>query len=198
VPRTTDAREKAIQTAERLFRVQGYAATGLTQIIEESGSPKGSFYFHFPGGKRQLAVEVIAAYRARTTAGFRALAESAGGNPGKFVAALARAVADEMSASGWSRGCVAQVLSQELAPADAEIADALAALFEEWISVIAAALGGRGASRSARRRAMALVAGLEGARTLARAQRTAAPFDAVVSQFSAEPGPEGSSRNNPL
>ena len=55
MPRTSDAREMAIQIAERLFAEQGYAATGLTQIIEESGSPKGSFYFHFPGGKRQLA-----------------------------------------------------------------------------------------------------------------------------------------------
>jgi TetR/AcrR family transcriptional regulator, lmrAB and yxaGH operons repressor len=194
VPRTTDAREKAIRTAERLFRVQGYAATGLTQIIEESGSPKGSFYFHFPGGKRQLAIEVISAYRARTTAGFRALAERAGGSPAKFVAALAKAVADEMSESGWSRGCVAQVLAQELAPADSEIADALAALFDEWVAVIAGALGGRRASGAVRRRAMALVAALEGARTLARAQRTAAPFDAVVSQYRDQPEPESSGR----
>jgi TetR/AcrR family transcriptional repressor of lmrAB and yxaGH operons len=185
MPRTTDAREKALQTAERLFRVQGYAATGLTQIIEESGSPKGSFYFHFAGGKRQLAAEALAAYRERTTAGFRALAGRAGGDPEKFVRALARAVADEMSASGWSSGCLAQALAQELAPEDAEITEALAALFEDWVSIIATAIGRPDASRSTRRRAMALVAGLEGARTLARTQRSAAPFDAVVSQFRA-------------
>ena len=183
MPRTTDAREKAIQTAERLFRVQGYAATGLTQIIEESGSPKGSFYFHFPEGKRQLATEVIAAYRARTSIGFRALADRAGGDTGKFVSALARAVAEEMSASGWSSGCVAQALAQELAPTDEEIADALAALFEEWVDIIAAAIIGSGSPKMARNRAVTLVAGLEGARTLARAQRSAAPFNAVVSQF---------------
>jgi TetR/AcrR family transcriptional repressor of lmrAB and yxaGH operons len=55
MPRKTDARARAIATAERLFRIQGYTATGLTQIIEESGAPKGSFYFHFPRGKAQLA-----------------------------------------------------------------------------------------------------------------------------------------------
>ena len=81
MPRTTDARVKAIETAERLFRVQGYAATGLTQIIEESGSPKGSFYFHFPGGKRQLADETLAAFRARTVGVFTALAEKADSDP---------------------------------------------------------------------------------------------------------------------
>jgi len=177
VPRTTDARERAIQTTERLFRVQGYAATGLTQIIEESGSPKGSFYFHFPGGKRELATEVIATYRAKTTAGFR--------DPHKFVRALARAVANEMSESGWTSGCVAQTLAQELAHKDAEIADSLAALFDDWVDIIASAIGSVGTTRSARQRAIVLVASLEGARTLARAQRSAASFDAVVGQFGA-------------
>ncbi|WP_189558100.1 helix-turn-helix domain-containing protein, partial [Mesorhizobium sp. M2D.F.Ca.ET.153.01.1.1] len=53
MPRKTDAPARAIATAERLFRIQGYTATGLTQILEESGAPKGSFYFHFPRGKAQ-------------------------------------------------------------------------------------------------------------------------------------------------
>lgn len=185
MPRATDARKKAIQTAEDLFRVQGYAATGLTQIIEESGSPKGSFYFHFPAGKRELAMEVIAAYRARTTAGFRALADRAADDPDKLVRALAKAVASEMSASGWTAGCVAQSLAQELAPSDTEIADALATLFDDWVTIIASAIHAGGATAGiARQRAMALVAGLEGARTLARAQRSTTPFDAVVEQFS--------------
>jgi AcrR family transcriptional regulator len=183
VARTTDAREKALRTAEHLFRVQGYAATGLAQIIEDSGSPKGSFYFHFPGGKRQLALETLAVYRARTTAGFEALAKHAGSNSDRFVRAIAKAVADEMATSTWASGCLAQNLAQELAPEDAEVADALAGLFEGWVAVIVKAFGSR-ATQASRRRAMALVAALEGARTLARTMRSAAPFDAVVEQFS--------------
>lgn len=183
MPRLTDARVKAIQTAERLFCVQGYAATGLNQIIQESGAPKGSFYFHFPGGKRELAFEVIAAYRARTSAGFRALAGWADGDAHKFVRALAKATADEMSASGWAAGCVAQTLAQELAPGDAEMAAEIAALFEEWAGIIGPVIEPSGAARSAHRRALALIAGLEGARTLARALRSSAPIDAVAGEF---------------
>ncbi|MFT3695897.1 MAG: TetR/AcrR family transcriptional regulator [Kofleriaceae bacterium] len=175
--RTTDARVKAIETAERLFCTQGYAATGLSQLIEESGSPKGSFYFHFPGGKRELALEVIAAYRARTTKLFQAIADAAQGQ--KFVVALANALATEMAKSGWQKGCVAQVLSQELAPSDTEAADGLAALFDDWTSVSAKALGGP----RPRERALALIAALEGARTLSRVTRSDAPFKAVVHQF---------------
>jgi len=183
VPRHTDARINAIRTAERLFRTQGYAATGLIQIIQESGAPKGSFYFHFPGGKRQLALEVIAAYRARTSAGLRALAEWAAGDADKFLRALTKATAEEMAAAGWASGCVAQTLSQELAPDDTEMADAAAALFDEWVEIIASAIGPSEGDRSARKRAMALVAALEGARMLARAHRSAAVIDAVLGEF---------------
>ena len=65
-----------------------------------------------------------------------------------------------------------------------DFARALAATFEAWTAVIAelfaAAYTARGA---AERRAMALIAALEGARSLARAMRSSAPFDAVIAQF---------------
>src|SRR5919109_4577663 len=55
----TDTRDRVIQTAASLFRAQGYHATGLNQVIAEGRAPKGSLYFHFPGGKEQLAVESL-------------------------------------------------------------------------------------------------------------------------------------------
>ncbi|KKI89454.1 TetR family transcriptional regulator [Bacillus sp. SA1-12] len=54
-----DSREKILQTASRLFQLQGYHATGLNQIIKESGSPKGSLYHYFPNGKEELAIEAV-------------------------------------------------------------------------------------------------------------------------------------------
>ncbi|MGE7214857.1 TetR/AcrR family transcriptional regulator [Priestia koreensis] len=54
-----NTRDKIIQTASSLFQLQGYHATGLTQILEQSATPKGSMYYHFPQGKEQLAVEAI-------------------------------------------------------------------------------------------------------------------------------------------
>ncbi|WP_088105737.1 TetR/AcrR family transcriptional regulator [Halalkalibacter urbisdiaboli] len=54
-----ETREKILETASRLFQLQGYHATGLNQIIKESGSPKGSLYYYFPNGKEELAEEAI-------------------------------------------------------------------------------------------------------------------------------------------
>ena len=48
-----------IDTAATLFRRQGYAATGLNQILDEAGVKPGSLYHHFPDGKQQLAAAVV-------------------------------------------------------------------------------------------------------------------------------------------
>ena len=54
-----NSRKKILETAASLFKTQGYHATGLSQIIKESGSPKGSIYHYFPGGKEELAIESV-------------------------------------------------------------------------------------------------------------------------------------------
>ena len=48
-----------MDTAATLFRRQGYAATGLNQILDEAGVKPGSLYHHFPQGKQQLAAAVV-------------------------------------------------------------------------------------------------------------------------------------------
>lgn len=54
-----DSRTKILETASKLFQLQGYYATGINQIIKESGLPKGSIYHHFPNGKEELAIEAV-------------------------------------------------------------------------------------------------------------------------------------------
>jgi len=54
-----NTRERILTTSSRLFQLQGYHATGLTEILKKSGAPKGSLYYYFPKGKEQLAFESI-------------------------------------------------------------------------------------------------------------------------------------------
>ena len=55
----SEVRSKILLTMARLIEKQGYHATGLNEIIRESGAPKGSLYYYFPGGKEQIGAEAI-------------------------------------------------------------------------------------------------------------------------------------------
>jgi TetR/AcrR family transcriptional repressor of lmrAB and yxaGH operons len=181
MPRTTDARARAIATAERLFRIQGYTATGLTQILKESGAPKGSFYFHFPRGKTQLAEEAIDHYVASRIAVLRSISTNTAGDALSFVHQLFRTFAAEMVASDFQYGCLMQNLANELPALDAELTKRVARGFVDSTEIVAEHFRGCGfAPTRASSTAAALVAALEGARTIARLERTPAIFEALA------------------
>ena len=56
---TSDTRTRILDTTADLFRRHGYTGTGMKQIVQAANAPFGSLYHHFPGGKEQLAAEVI-------------------------------------------------------------------------------------------------------------------------------------------
>jgi TetR/AcrR family transcriptional repressor of lmrAB and yxaGH operons len=183
--RTTDARHRAIAAAIKLFRIQGYTATGLTQILEESGAPKGSFYFHFPRGKTQLAEEAIDAYVASRMTVLREISASTTGDAQKFVQKICAAFAAEMVGTDFQYGCLMQNLANELPALDAELTERVARGFADSTRIIAAHFKASGLSPArASSTASALVAGLEGARTIARLERTPAVFKALADMWS--------------
>ena len=53
------SRARLVDTALRLFVTQGYAATSVTQILEQAEMARGALYHHFPDGKQQLFVAVV-------------------------------------------------------------------------------------------------------------------------------------------
>lgn len=54
----TDARERVLEAAERLFARKGYASVTLRDIAAEVGIRHTSLYHHVPGGKEELFIEV--------------------------------------------------------------------------------------------------------------------------------------------
>ena len=182
--RKSDARARAIAAAVELFRIQGYAATGLTQILERSGAPKGSFYFHFPRGKTQLAEEAIDDYVAGRMAVFRDIAAETSGDAARFVRRLVQTFSAEMVASDFRYGCLMQNLANELAALDPELTARIARGFADSTGLIAEHFRACGlAPARAASAAAALVAALEGARTIARLERTPAIFEALAEVF---------------
>jgi AcrR family transcriptional regulator len=55
---TSEARERVLNVAERLFNERGYASVTLKEIADELGMRQASLYYHVPGGKEALFIEV--------------------------------------------------------------------------------------------------------------------------------------------
>jgi TetR/AcrR family transcriptional repressor of lmrAB and yxaGH operons len=55
----TSTRDQIIQTTSELLENQGYHATGMNEIVKESGAPKGSIYYYFPDGKEGITAEAV-------------------------------------------------------------------------------------------------------------------------------------------
>jgi len=57
----SETRTRMIETTARLLQHRGYHGTALSDILAASAAPRGSLYFHFPGGKDQLVIEATRA-----------------------------------------------------------------------------------------------------------------------------------------
>ena len=55
----TSTRERIVDASAILLRRQGYAATGVKQIVAEAEAPFSSLYHFFPGGKDELTAAAI-------------------------------------------------------------------------------------------------------------------------------------------
>ena len=69
---TSEARERVLDVAERLFTERGYTAVTLRDIAAELGMRQASLYYHAPGGKEELFVTVTERGFARHQAGLEA------------------------------------------------------------------------------------------------------------------------------
>jgi len=56
-----NTRDHLLEVGLRQIRAEGYAATGVKEILDEAKVPKGSFYHHFPS-KEVFGREVLALY----------------------------------------------------------------------------------------------------------------------------------------
>lgn len=58
-PNSNSSREALLDTAEQLFASRGYGAVTLKDIAKQLDIKQASLYYHFPGGKEDLFVEVM-------------------------------------------------------------------------------------------------------------------------------------------
>src|ERR1700678_3124456 len=100
----SDTKQKMVQAARQLIRQRGYGATAFSDVLTLSGAPRGSVYFHFPGGKAQLGMEVAEAHAHEQIEIIdRAARESA--SAAQLIERYVDLGREGMVASNYGRGC---------------------------------------------------------------------------------------------
>jgi TetR/AcrR family transcriptional repressor of lmrAB and yxaGH operons len=170
-------RARLLTATAELLRRQGYHATGLAEIVSASGAPRGSLYFHFPGGKDELACRALEAsgelWRTRIEAAIATARDM-----GEAIEAVTKLLGDDLEASGFEHGCpVAAVALESTSPA---VRETVRAHYERWQTTITDRLAGLGMARElAAQLTTVALASIEGALLLAKVGRSRAPLDAV-------------------
>ena len=139
MPRKSDSKERMIAAARRLFREHGYLGTALSDVVTESAAPRGSMYFHFPGGKEELAGEVTLLHVGDHIAHINRAA-AATSTAVQLIEAFIGRIRDELIASNYREGCAMAPIVVESMPASDQLNDATRRGFEDMIATLAARL----------------------------------------------------------
>ncbi|MCU0685918.1 MAG: TetR/AcrR family transcriptional regulator [Polyangiaceae bacterium] len=182
-------RDGMIRAAAELLSERGLAGASFSCVLERSGAPRGSIYHHFPEGKDELAARAIELVGARVEHLVRTLKPR---TPAELTRSFVAPWRELLLRSDFAAGCaIAAVANERLAvPALAERA---AAVFASWEAALVGQLVGLGvAPPEARAFATLVLASLEGALVLCRANGNVAALDRVeTSLVAAAPGESG-------
>ena len=178
---TTDSRAKMVRSAASLIRTRGVSATSFSEVLADSGAPRGSIYHHFPQGKEQLAADAMQWTSQRLLAHQGACtATTAAGVMECFIDMWRQTVL----ASGGAAGCVVAGVAIDTPAGEPGLMDAVRSTFQSWVDLVAEQLEGTGVSRSrAAAIALATLAGMEGALILCRAEGNGGPLETVAAEL---------------
>jgi AcrR family transcriptional regulator len=110
---TSEARERILETADRLFYQEGVRAVGVDRIIAEAGVAKMTLYNHFPS-KDDLILAVLQHREQIALEFFRTAMERHGKKTKNSLRAFFAALKDWFETPGF-RGCAFQNAAVELA-----------------------------------------------------------------------------------
>jgi AcrR family transcriptional regulator len=185
MPKKTDTKERMVAAARQLFREHGYLGTALSNVVTESAGPRGSIYFHFPGGKEELATEVTLLHASDRIAHINRAA-AASTSAAQLIEMFVGRERDDLVASNYREGCAVAPIVIEATPASDQLSDAARRAFQDVITTLAARLTEKGLPND---RAVQLATNvwtsLEGALILSRALRSPEPFEMAIALLAA-------------
>ncbi len=181
-PPNPEVRRRLLESGLRLVHSHGFAASGVKDITDAAGVPKGSFYAYF-SSKEAFGAAILEYYWSDIEARLLPILEADGmaqERIGQFFSALA----DEHEAGEFLLGCLVGNLSLELGGSSEPVRATLHRILERWDEALAACVrAGQGGSEGIRddvdadELAALLIEAWEGAALRGKVTRSRIPYD---------------------
>jgi TetR/AcrR family transcriptional repressor of lmrAB and yxaGH operons len=178
----SETRQRMVSGAVRSMARRGVTASSFSDIVTESGAPRGSIYYHFPGGKEQLMGEAI-------TLTTQFILDRFDTGKSRSATTVARAFLDNwrrlLVNTEFRSGCA---VAAAVVDGDSEsLAERAAEAFAAWRARLAQMLTDGGLpAKEATSFANLMLAACEGAVIIGRAERSVESFDDVAASLTAD------------
>jgi len=179
----TKTRDRLVQSGLYLFWLQGYTATGMTQILERAKANAGSFYYFFKT-KEELLLAVLDLYVQSLQPIVVQPVLSQIQDPLERVFGILDFYRRNLLATGCTYGCPIGRLALEIPEEQTRIHKRLADNFDGWTAAVEKCLqdsiGRLPAGTNLKTLSQFVLTVMEGGVMQARAHRSIEPFDASV------------------
>ncbi|MFC6013431.1 TetR/AcrR family transcriptional regulator [Nocardia lasii] len=168
----TETRCKLIKATRSLIETHGYFGAGLNQVVQESGTPRGSLYFHFPGGKDELVTAALSEAGSDIATIIRTIEAT---DARDFARKMVNLLGDQLEGSQWTIGCPVAAVALDTASTNDVVQQACSSTYQLWEEAIRERLIGFDHPEPERIATVAL-AMIEGGLVLARTHRSREPL----------------------
>ncbi|MFH0960210.1 MAG: TetR family transcriptional regulator C-terminal domain-containing protein [Pseudomonadota bacterium] len=130
-----NTRNKILEHGARMIRMKGFNNTGIQEILNSAGVPKGSFYFYFKS-KDDLGLALIDYYAESLAQLGASLLRKAEGSPLERLQKFFQGMRQLFEQDEWRSGCPIGNLTQEMGLLSETFRAKLKAVFEMMQSYI--------------------------------------------------------------
>jgi|SRR6478735_4190576 TetR/AcrR family transcriptional repressor of nem operon len=181
-PSNPEVRRRLLEAGLDLVHMRGFAASGVKDITDAAGVPKGSFYAYFPS-KEALAVAILEHYWADIDLRLLPILDAEGSALDR-ITRFFHALADDHETGDFLLGCLIGKLSLELGGTSEPVRAKLAGILDSWDEAVTACVrSGQGSPSGIRsdvdatELAALLIEAWEGAALRGKVTRSRDPYD---------------------
>ena len=132
-------KEQIVAKGAAFIAANGFTASGVGEITQAAGVPKGSFYNHF-SSKEAFGLEILERYYAQAAENASAALGDEGLRPIDRLKAYIEMMTAHLGVCDWSHGCLMGNFVLEAGCGSEAIRERLTSMFGDWSARIAACI----------------------------------------------------------